>query len=59
MKPDECMKCHNLNPLEARSCLWCGAPIKLESVKEAVKEEMQLTELLREFEKLKRMMERR
>ncbi|MEM1909709.1 MAG: tyrosine-type recombinase/integrase [Thermofilaceae archaeon] len=53
-KPVECPRCKAANPPDARYCYRCGLPLKLE--REEVKAELQLSELLREIEELKRML---
>ncbi|MEM4847616.1 MAG: tyrosine-type recombinase/integrase [Thermosphaera sp.] len=53
-KPVECPRCKAANPPDARYCYRCGLPLKLE--REEVKAELQLSELLREVEELKRLL---
>ncbi|MEM4569982.1 MAG: tyrosine-type recombinase/integrase [Desulfurococcaceae archaeon] len=53
-KPVECTRCKAANPPDAQFCYRCGLPLKLE--REGVKAELQLSELLREVEELKRLL---
>jgi len=56
-KPIECTRCKAANPPDAWYCHKCGLPLKLG--KEGGAAELQLSELLREIEELKKMIKKR